>query len=363
MSRRGLVHSIAALSVLVASSCSSPAKSGNVAISVAPLSLSDIGNACYDIQVQNVAGDTLWTKTVCADEYGDSIGDITYVGTCDAQASKNPNSVSVTLVDLFDRSNAAVAKTEYTNPCPPGAACKQAFTCKENTDVPVEFNLTVLANSDDGFVDLSVNLDVVSCSAKLDCPAGYELHEPQSGQASGAAVLALTCMAPVANDLRLYMTDLVVACDSGEVITISGAAAPGNMFSTTRPAPAGIAQGAVYLSSSSSTLDGAAIEQLSWVVAVAPDVAALAQSGATRCALQAKATASNGALPEGPNGGYQTPAGTTYPVISYDVPIVTSGANGPVFGCSPNPLNGAGSRVVAAYAVGNSVAFAHTASP
>jgi len=63
-------------------------------IAVAPLGLTGVTDACYDLRVTNRPGglgDTVWTKTgVCSRQYGDSAGAL----TMSAPATRRPTSTT-----------------------------------------------------------------------------------------------------------------------------------------------------------------------------------------------------------------------------------------------------------------------------
>jgi hypothetical protein len=188
----------------------------NLALAVAPLRLDGIGMACYDVLVRNQVGDTVWargipatsrqsgdTGTLCSDEFGNGPGgDIAYVGPCDA--SQPNHNVTVFIDSLWSSDPVSVPLTDWVNPCPYAtegpSGCTLAFTCVENADVSVTFNLTVMREANQGFFDVAVNFDDVFCSAKLDCTydqAGNQpinlLFDPDTGERAQTAVLAVAC--------------------------------------------------------------------------------------------------------------------------------------------------------------------------
>lgn len=101
-----LLRRSALVAVSLSCACAAGAPSaptGRVAIAVAPLNLSGISDADYTLEVTNGAagaGDTVWTKAVTSQRYGDGAGSLSYVGTCDAQTGVN--TVRLTLTALHD---------------------------------------------------------------------------------------------------------------------------------------------------------------------------------------------------------------------------------------------------------------------
>jgi len=328
-----------------------PKTRGDVSISVAPLTLKGVSDACYDIAVKNGRGEQLWVqKGLCSSSYGAGGGDISYVGTCDASA--NPNTVSLVLSSLVDSAGRPI--TDANNPCPPDAPCAQTVTCVENADTQVEFNLTILRSAQTGFFDVAVNLDEIFCSAKFDCAKDGQpimlLQDPATGQRVPSSVLAFSCTGGDQQALSLLMSEVDIECkgSAGAFTTsLDPGAGPGNFFDGATPAPRSLVQAAAYRTAGSALLNDVGTPSASWSVAFALNQPGLAELGATNCRVMARATAVKGALASA-NGW--TPPSTSYPYVNVDVPLTAIGANGgsvPV--CSSHPLDADGSGVTTAY--------------
>jgi hypothetical protein len=247
-----------AASVLVAGAgCDDKADSGPTGfeIKVAPLTLPGITDACYSINVYNStalfdASTAVWSKTgVCASDFGDGSGSITYVGTCDA--SETENTVELTLQSLwtggaFDASGSVALTngTDFVNPCTgasPERTCRLVRPCNPNADTLVEFNLTIMRNAQQGFFDIVVNFEDIFCSAKFDCEDtnGDPLELLFNGtERDTTAVMAFACTAGENADTTLYMSNAYIICDvpHNASTTIVGSldpsAGPGNVAST-----------------------------------------------------------------------------------------------------------------------------------
>jgi len=230
-----------------------------VAINVAPLTLPGVSDVCYTLEVQNDVAETVWSlEHVCASRYGDGVGDISYVGTCDATDNDAPpngtalNTVTLTIeniytadVDPLDYAANAVADDQWDNPCGkyrsasqygdevdgnPGLAgsqnadghgpCQLVVDCIENRDMPVVFNINIMRDADQGFFDVAVNFEDIFCSMKIDtCYDGQkpiELLFDDAGERAPTAVLAAACSAGTddANTV-MWMAPLVVSCSGG----------------------------------------------------------------------------------------------------------------------------------------------------
>jgi len=305
-------------------------------ITVSPLSLSGVTEACYDLRVTNGpdgGGQPVWTRAgICSSDFGDGAGAITYVGTCDAQVGVD-NTVLLTLVSLED-DDGPIA---FSNPCPSGAPCKRSAPCAPNADTLVAFDLTIARPAQQGFFDVAVDLEDVFCSAKVDCVADAEsgggplnlLYAPDGDTRLPTAVLAFACTAGLGADTNLYFADLAIECGAARTPLVIHEA-PGNVYTTTSPAPAPLRQLATYRGLESLTdAFGTSWGKLYLNVALALDFAAA--NGP--CDLVGTLTASDGPF-EVP---FRTPAGTIWPLIQVDVPLV-SAANQTAYTCTRHPL-------------------------
>jgi hypothetical protein len=180
-----------------------------IAVSVAPLTLESLSDACYSFTVVNNGGDLVvgrgpgaiqagWgaevtgtaADTVCASQFGNGDGgDVSYVAPCDADTGMENHTVTLWVDALCDSTfagplvkngaanwsqpspnNSSGICTEiqpYQNPCG-SQGCTLPVTCEENADTPVTFNFTIMGQADQGFFDIAVNFDDVFCSAKMD---------------------------------------------------------------------------------------------------------------------------------------------------------------------------------------------------
>ena len=102
---------------------------------VAPLTLDGVTNATYTLSVVNGAGDTVWTRTVDADAYGDGSGSLSYVGTCDA--SSNPNRIDLVVEPLEAGGAPLISGVDWINPAPPGDPISRGAICVADQDVAV----------------------------------------------------------------------------------------------------------------------------------------------------------------------------------------------------------------------------------
>jgi len=193
-----------------------------VAVAIAPLELPEVTDACFTLSVHNgtpgAGGQLVWTQSgICADDFGDGTGSISYVGTCDASVP-NDNVVSLVLEDLYrGRPPAPLLGAGFVNPCPSDRPCRRSVTCQENTDAAVAFNLTVMRDANQGFFDIAVNFADIFCSAKFDCiddeggPLEL-LHDPATGKRAPTGVLGFACTAGPGETTWLHLDDVVITC-------------------------------------------------------------------------------------------------------------------------------------------------------
>lgn len=318
-----------------------------IEVRTAPLTLSGIAFACYDLLIENGAatpetvvslgtpgqrlsdGDT---DTVCSTRFGNAAGgEISYIAPCDAQ---NPNHTVTLWVDgLYSGTPEAPVLVDYQDPCVGG--CQLAVDCAENADTPVTFNLTILRPANQGFFDIAVDFDDIFCSAKVDCERApgeplLLLHDP-SGQRAQTAVLALACTAGVASgdETVLFRDPIVIDCGGVETV-LDPALGPGNVYGPVMADPDptdAVWQYATY--SGVEALDcGAGVGSCNkryWNVAIGFD------PSFADCTLTTAMTAANDGVMT-----TQTPDDATYPWI--DVAVALTGETGGL-ACSSHPLN------------------------
>jgi len=325
MSRRRLAWFATALALSACADAPTPSsEGGRVAVAVAPLDLPGVTDVRYTLTVV-AGGQTVWTRTLDSSAYGDGSGSLSYVGTCDADAGDNV--VQLVLDGILVGSTWLDETTDFSNPAPAGSPVTRTVACDPNRDTPVDFQLTVARAARQGFFDVAVSFRDVFCSAKLDCEkdvgAGAEpltlLSNPLTGAREQTAVLALACTAgPDAAATYLYMDDLVVSCADATTYTVGPDGGPGNL-NPPFPGPTNatdlLFQAAVYRGV--EPLAGA--HKAYWNVALGLNQAAYGAHGT--CTLTTRATASEEVLADG-----LTPAGVTWPYLSWSVPLVSGGA-------------------------------------
>ena len=308
---------------------------GRLAIDVAPLHLAGVTNAEYTLTVTNGpngTGDTVWTKALSSTQYGDGSGAVSYIGPCDA--ATGTNTVTLTLTALYDAAGLVPVGT-YMNPTP---ISRQA-TCVENTDVPVQFDITLARQADQGFFDVAVQFDDLFCSAKFDCelPSGepIELLFNAAGQRDDTAVLAFACTGGADADTHLYLSDLEFDCGATS-FTVDPSLGPGRLTLV----PASLLPNAhlfdALVTRGDEPLGG--FRKIYWNTALGlTDVAG--------CTLSATGTVS-----DGPLAGQATPSGATYPLVAWDVDLDT---------CTRHALGGADGVVSIRYTSTSGTSFAH----
>jgi len=307
-----------------------------VAIAIAPLALPDVDDICYRITVTNGpgrTGDVVWTlPEVCASRYGDDVGAIAYVGTCDA--SKGTASVTLELEDLWVEGRATpLGPTEYVSPCgavdwdadPPALAgahgpCTRDVPCAPNADTAVRFDLTIMRPASQGFFDVAVDLEDVFCSAKLDCvdddgPLELLFHPVRGGRET-TAVVGFACTSGSRSGAPeptwLHMTRAELACAGQAPIYFN----PAGVTDGNRGALGSIFfQSAIYHGAES--LPGLA--KCFWNLAFGIDTRAAIVPD---CDLELEATVSAASF--GPSG--LTPEGATWPYVRWSGPLTRGGA-------------------------------------
>ena len=102
----------------------------------------------------------------------------------------------------------------------PGPLVK-TFPCTPNADTPVDFDVTVMRQANQGFFDVAVSFDAIFCAAKLDCcdVAGDPGGDPDAcdrpaediellfrgGERATTIVLGLVCTAGIGSDVETHL--------------------------------------------------------------------------------------------------------------------------------------------------------------
>ena len=214
---------------------------GQVALSVAPLTLQEVGGATWRLVIEEALGGGAWGPVVDRQVGSDGpSGAMTYVAPCVAGESR----VSVTLVSVTD-----TASQPMDVMTPPTAT--KSFTCVENADVLVEFDITVMSAAKQGFFDITVNYEDVFCSAKIDCNPAY-LHHPVTGERGPTVITALTCSAgptDTGETTYLGLAQAYLCCSNGTRVecTLLEQAPRVGVLDTKRYAGANMVLGGLYL--------------------------------------------------------------------------------------------------------------------
>ena len=390
-----------------------------VEIQMAALNLQGVGDVVWDLQVVNGAAptaQTVWQQRISSSQYGDSAGSASYVGPCDADQTANvkQNTVKVWVVGVYNRDvttaeaggfNADVAaaadaaEVPFQNPtwldtndngvrdAVVGALdidtpLNRVFTCVENQDVFVQFDVALMRPAQQGFFDIAVNFNNIFCSAKFDCSYPDNTNQPAdadtnrdpinllhdgSGGRNATHILGFACTAgadtSTSNKVtELYMDDLELWCgaDGGDADTLgddhffihpsltlqgtlctAGFTTCNNINTTGAQTWDGtlastvaddyLFQAAVY--SGSELLDagvGLSYNKQYWNIALG--VKPAAKAAGTFCQLVTKATADNSANTNDNVDGGIIAAGTVYPYVTFNVNFNTCAAQPLEFG-------------------------------
>lgn len=258
---------------------------GRLSISTAPLRLEGIDEAVYTITVENAVGQTVWTKSVGSNQYGDGDGSLTCIGPCDASPGANPNTVRLTRDTLIDDAGKTLLAGDWVNPGP----VVRKVDCVENADVLVELDITVMRSAQQGFFDVAVNFSDIFCSAKVDCQPAL-LHNAK-GVRDLTAVVAFACTAGVGQVTTLYWGDTAIVCGTGPTATryplTPGATVGqhGPIRANPAQSPPGVFEHAYYRTD--EQFGGQDIDKCAWTMAIGLDLSELGKD----CSFEGVATA------------------------------------------------------------------------
>jgi len=321
------------LALLFTACDASPAPPGErVAVAIAPLDLAGVANADWRLTITNGSDETVWTRDVDADGYGDGAGSVSYVGSCDAD--DNDNTVTIELLGLESAGGAAIAPGSYRNPGP----ISREFTCVADADVAVDFDVTVARAAEQGFFDVAISFADIFCSAKLDCvdedDQPLRLLHDASGARGPTAVVALACTADTAAaSTELYLDPLEIDC-ADRSATVDPTAGPGRLTTGAGidQLPGTPALYAAQVTRGSEQLAG----KVYWNTMLGLDPTV------DDCWLTTTATAYPGTL----EGGV-TPAGSTWPLVRWSVQLTDDADQ---VACTSHELDGTPSGVATIYA-------------
>src|SRR5690606_26472234 len=95
----------------------------------------------------------------------------------------------------------------------------QQFICSEEQDTRVAFQFTIVRSADQGFADITVDIDDIFCSAKIDCQPDLYPH-PDTGVRGPALVFGLACTG--GDDIALGDNLLSFAFDADPAVACAG---------------------------------------------------------------------------------------------------------------------------------------------
>ncbi|TNF27916.1 MAG: hypothetical protein EP329_18835 [Deltaproteobacteria bacterium] len=362
-----------AVAALVASGCAEASDATpigpDLAIDVAALNLSGVGDVVWDLEVVNGAAQSVWQKRITSSSYGDGAGSASMVGPCDADPAVAENTVRVWVVGVYQdavpagdagvfASGAAGGVTgtalDFQNPTTDGPLTR-VVTCRADVDLAVQFDVALMRPAQQGFFDIAVSFDDVYCSAKFDCcrevaGGGCEdialLHDA-SGSRARTFVLGFACTAGTASgvDTALYLDDLALDCDvnsgsgtfAADVTVHPSATTNGNLCTP----------GADGMSTCAAITEAAGVDADAYLFQVATyhgeeplagaqkaywNVALGVGAGVSACTLRTRGTVDDAAdTADQVDGGVIAP-GVVYPYIQWDVPLGTCATEPLTFG-------------------------------
>ncbi|TNF23547.1 MAG: hypothetical protein EP329_27315 [Deltaproteobacteria bacterium] len=377
--RSASLSSLVALSwcaVGVACADALPSEGGRLAVDIAALELTGVGDVVWDVEVVNGASEVVWHKRLSSTGYGDGAGSASYVGTCDAAAGVAENTIRVWVVGVYADPVAAFGAfssgaatgagavtgtpLDFQNPTVDGPLTRTA-TCVADTDVAVQLDVALMRPAAQGFFDVAVSFNDVFCSAKLDCcddsdgtpgcavdgSEDLNLLYDAAGDRARTVVFGLACTAGAADtgETELLLDPLTLDCTDpyGAAftadLTIDPAAGPGNLCTAGAvascaavTAAAGVDadsylfQVATYRGTELLQSGGVAARKIYWNVALG------AAANLGDCRLMTAATADDAADDADGVVDGVVAAGAVYPFVAWDVDLGTCGSEQLSFG-------------------------------
>jgi len=335
---------------------------GRLAVDVAALNLTGVGDVVWDVEVVNgraPTADVVWRRRLTSSGYGDGAGSASYVGSCDADPAVAQNTVRVWVVGVFDApvSDPGVfaaggagglvgAPLEFQSPTTSEPLTREV-RCVEGADAAVQLDVALMRPARQGFFDIAVSFDDVFCAAKFDCcvdgdddgvcDADLQLLADGSGARGRTMILGFACTAATGSDAEteLYLDPLALDCSaptaesfeadllidpSGPAGNQCSAGATGGGDCAAVSAPGGqdadgyLYQVAVYRGFEQLSSGGAAANKVYWNVALGVG------PGISGCRLRTRGTADDALGTSFVDLG-TIAAGAVYPYIQWDVPL------------------------------------------
>ena len=353
----------------------------SVAVNVAALNLTGVGDVVWDVEVVNgrtsPGPEVVWQRRLSSTGYGDGAGSASYVGPCDADPAVSENTVKVWVVGVYSGPVTALGvfasgavggamgpSVPFENPTTVAAPLTRKVTCLENADVGVQFDVALMRPAQQGFFDIAVNFNNIFCSAKFDCcveeggscARDLALLFDAGGQRSSTMVLGFACTAGAnaAVETELYLDPLELDCTAPSNFTTGFAAdlvidpsgAGGNqcvagsvdgcgprVTSPVVDADNYLYQVGLYRSLEQLTSGGVVAREVYWNGALGVVRKAGGSVGIEDCWLRTRGTADDAQVARGVDGG-AIEAGTVYPYVQWQVKLGSCMAEPLTFGSS-----------------------------
>ncbi|MFT7583518.1 MAG: hypothetical protein ACI9MR_005205 [Myxococcota bacterium] len=330
-----------------------------IEVTIGALQLVGIADACYDLEVVNDSGDRVFARRITSGQFGNALGDVSYVGPCDASLDEADSFIYLDVVGLY--SGAATCGDTFSigddfdsNSLPFNDSMgilEAEATCVANADVPINFDVTILRPANHGFFDVAVEFDNIFCSAKFDCcadanadglcdPDEYARLLHNGDVRDTTVVLGLVCTGGTgAADTTLLLNEIYIDCGAAGYAAIDPTGPDGTQYGTSFVDDVngflfevGKYQGEEQLGFNKRYLD----------IAIGLDTDNLA---GLNCSLITRATADNFNTTGGASEQFIA-AGTVYPYIDFHIPLWAAEGG---MACAEEALNGTDSNITIAY--------------
>lgn len=216
---------------------------GQVSVKVAPLgfpgtTFEAITNATYNLTFSFSNGIGGWTQLealtgIESFNFNNPEGSLSYVGPCAVSDPNTPmlNQVcaEITQIEVLDPNNPSASPTNPATWVPiesidsnfvyPDELC-QTFMCVENADVAVQFLFNILREANQGFTDVTIDIEDYFCSAKVDCVENLLVNAEGERLTSLVTGLACTPGAGEADGGVVFNHAIVCKTASGGPVTL-----------------------------------------------------------------------------------------------------------------------------------------------
>ncbi len=197
-----------------------PPPSGTVRLEVGPVGMTPPVSVTYSVEMVDASGNSVGKVEGLTSKED---GSLTTELSCPPQAEGVLLDVHL-LLDSVKLSRPLVEGDDFFNPCAKPGDCTRRLPCIDGRTETAKFDFYVARPEEDGMFDFGLQFGGMTCTLGVSCKDALLFVD---GQRVRSHVVNFTCLGPASTALNLWMDDLTLDCDSGD-ITLDAATPKGN---------------------------------------------------------------------------------------------------------------------------------------